>query len=355
MFWISIVIIIDLNRINDSPSIFYVGVLTILSCTETYRRTSSMMLSLPDISSDVRWGRDVHFLNKSLILNFELVVDKMLWTFWNESSDTSRWTSFVSSKITGTISEVWAALKLYIDKNRNLSLHFLRAEISSIDVTEMSKFSNFGKSSAIISKPCLLNSVRLTFKQDRFRNFESETTTQNLVEFKKVLLQTLRVRKFVKLHSPRHPITSFIVTLRTPVTSRSEILCCFKVRKPLVVNWASRIHTCRKFINLGSNNVIESSVSLLFSHRASNKLSDRWCWKNISWSLNTSFVSPVGSVSSRHRSARLLQMKSMQQSWRLSGESNMASHSTTLSARFARSSIHATGQELSANTKVAAV
>ena len=288
----------------------------------TYISTSSVAPSFPDMSSDVRWGKQLGLDSKSVILNFgNGVVVRIDCTLWNESSETSRCTSLVSSHSTGTISQVWAARKQYIDKYFIRSLHFLNADISSIGVPEISRFSSFGKSSAIISNPCLLNSVRLTLRLTKFLNLDNETTTQNFVLFKNVLLLTFKERRFVRLHSPKHPITSLIVTLFNPVTSRSDILCCFNVRNPFVDSWASRIQTRRKFITLASNRVSVSSLSLPFSHSASRRFSDRWCWKYMSCSLNINLCCPNSVTLASHSKLRLSHIKSTQHSCRLTGVS----------------------------------
>ena len=183
---------------------------------------SSLILSFPEMSNAVSSGRHEYLFNSSSALNFTGCRFTNGWT--EKSSDTSRCRRLCRSQSTGTISSVCEALRLYIAKDFNLSLHFRRGVKSLIGVLEISKLSNAGKSSAIISSPCLLNSVLLTFRLCRFLNLDNETTTQNLALFMNVLFATLSTLRFAKVHSPKQPIKSFTVTSFKPTASNSIIL-----------------------------------------------------------------------------------------------------------------------------------
>lgn len=285
-----------------------------------YLRTSSLAPSFPEISKEVRLGRHRGRRRRLMIANFpELTLTNGCI---EESSDTSKCTNFVNSHNTGTTSSWFEATRLYIDRDFRRSLHFLKGDMSSIWVLDISRFTRQGRSSTMISSPCLLNSVLLTFKLWRLCSLDSDTTTQNFVLFTNVLLLTFKDFRLDRVHSPRQPMTSFTVAVRSPMISSSEILWLFKILKPFAESWASLMDTLFKFVTLGSNRLKVSSVNLPFSQRVCSSCSDSSPWKKMSGSLKASFFMLVFSVAEAvHRSCRWSLMKSMQHSCRLVGMS----------------------------------
>ena len=111
-----------------------------------------------------------------------------------------------------------------MDKLFNLSLPLIKAEMSLTLVEEISKCCNICKSSMIIVKLVLLNSVSDTLRLVKFRSLESPTATVPFCAFQKVELDTSRTFKFSKVHEFMHCIKSLIVALTKLETFNSKRL-----------------------------------------------------------------------------------------------------------------------------------
>ena len=137
---------------------------------------------------------------KSDNLNFALgmvVSNKSFWlSILSEISKCLKFSSWARiSMCSDGLPPQGASFNSAMERLFNRLFAFKRDEISLTFVLEISKFSSMGKSSMIISRLVLLNSVPDTLRLDKFRNLDNATTMVFFFASTNVEFETFKVWK----------------------------------------------------------------------------------------------------------------------------------------------------------------
>ena len=124
---------------------------------DLYLRSCSGISSLPEMSSDRRKGIAVVRSRREETSN--CAVCTVMKCCPRASPDTSRCLRWDKSHKMSAASSLNGNWRLCSESDLSRSLHFFSGEMSEMGVLEISRLSRHGRSSAMISNPCLLNSV----------------------------------------------------------------------------------------------------------------------------------------------------------------------------------------------------